>query len=120
MTTYRIDTLSLENARKLFESGKINNIETGSVAHTLMEGNGRTTRIWLDMMLKKSLGSVIDWSKVSKDSYPQGIERSPINDLELKVLLKGALTDRVNDRDVISKGIQQSYYYKGYERQDNL
>ena len=81
-----------------------------------MEGNGRATRIWLDMMLKKQLGKVVDWRTIDKDLYLQAMERSPINDLELRVLLQPALTDRVNDREVIFKGIEQSYYYEGYRK----
>ncbi len=86
-----------------------------NIAHPFMEGNGRATRIWLDMMLKKSLRRVVDWQRVDKVLYLQAMERSPINDLELRTLLSGALTDRVDDREVIFKGIAQSYYYEGYE-----
>lgn len=86
-----------------------------NIAHPFMEGNGRATRIWLDMILKKRLGRVVDWRKVDKDLYLQAMERSPINDLELRTLLHPALTDRIDDRDVIFKGIEQSYYYEGYE-----
>ena len=87
-----------------------------NIAHPFMEGNGRATRIWLDMMLKKNLGKVVDWQTVNKDLYLQAMERSPINDLELRVLLQSALTDKVNDREVIFKGIEQSYYYEGYSK----
>ena len=86
-----------------------------NVAHPFMEGNGRSTRIWLDMILKKRLSVVIDWQNVDKVLYLQAMERSPINDLELRTLLRQTLTDRVNDREVIFKGINQSYYYEGYE-----
>lgn len=86
-----------------------------NVAHPFMEGNGRATRIWLDIMLKKNIGRVVDWQRVDKVQYLQAMERSPINDLELRALLQPALTDRVNDREVIFKGIEQSYYYEGYE-----
>lgn len=86
-----------------------------NIAHPFMEGNGRATRIWLDMMLKKNLGRVVDWQRVDKVQYLQAMERSPINDLELRTLLQQALTDRVNDREIIFKGIAQSYYYEGYE-----
>ena len=86
-----------------------------NIAHPFMEGNGRATRIWLDMMLKKRLMRVVDWRKVDKDLYLQAMERSPINDLELRALLGQALTDRTDDREVIFKGIEQSYYYEGYE-----
>lgn len=79
-----------------------------------MEGNGRATRIWLDMMLRKNLGKVIDWSRIDKNLYLQAMERSPVNDLELRFLLSGALTDRTDDREIIFKGIEQSYYYEGY------
>ena len=86
-----------------------------NIAHPFMEGNGRATRIWLDMMLKKRLGKVVDWQRIDKDSYLSAMERSPINDLELRALLSSALTDRITDREVIFKGIEQSYYYEGYE-----
>ena len=86
-----------------------------NIAHPFMEGNGRTMRIWLDMILKKRLGMVIDWQNVDKVLYLQAMERSPINDLELCTLLQQGLTDRVDDREVIFKGITQSYYYEGYE-----
>lgn len=86
-----------------------------NVAHPFMEGNGRSTRIWLDMMLKKRLAKVIDWQKVDKRMYLQALERSPINNLELRTLLYPALTDRVNDRETLFKGLTQSYYYEGYE-----
>lgn len=181
MNTYEIDKLSLEKAHDLFESGKIDTIEVGTVqglcdihryifgglyefagkvrtlniakgnfrfanclyldailpvienmpestfdeiiakyvemniAHPFMEGNGRATRIWLDMILKKRLNVVIDWRLVDKTSYLQAMERSPINDLELRTLLNNAVTDRIGDREVIFKGITQSYYYEGYE-----
>lgn len=86
-----------------------------NVAHSFMEGNGRTARIWFDMILKKNLKKVVDWQKVDKDLYLQAMERSPVNDLELRFLLQSALTDKVNDREIIFKGIEQSYYYEGYE-----
>ncbi len=85
-----------------------------NVAHPFREGNGRITRIWLDAILKKKLGQVIDWSKVDKEDYLLAMERSPIKDIEIKFLLKAALTDRVNDREVYMKGIDQSYHYEGY------
>lgn len=85
-----------------------------NVAHPFREGNGRSTRIWLDCILKKKLGQVIDWSKVDKEDYLLAMERSPIKDIEIKVLLKAALTDKVNDRDVYMKGIDASYHYEGY------
>lgn len=86
-----------------------------NVAHPFMEGNGRSARIWLDMILKKRLGKVVDWSKIPKEEYLQAMERSPVNDLEIRTLLQNNLTDRVEDREVIFKGIEQSYYYEGYE-----
>lgn len=182
MNTREIDAQSLQNAKRLYESGLIDSIETGTtkglkaihkalfeglypfagiirdkniskgafrfasalylqqslsaienmpestfeeiiakyvemnVAHPFLEGNGRSTRIWLDMILRRSLGQVVDWQRVEKDSYLQAMERSPINDLELRVLLKEALTSNVSDREIIFKGIEQSYYYEGYER----
>ena len=87
-----------------------------NVAHPFMEGNGRSTRIWLDMILKNRLGVVINWANIDKQAYLNAMERSPINDLELRALIQPNLTDRVNDRDVIFKGIEQSYYYEGYEK----
>jgi cell filamentation protein len=177
-----IDRMSLENAKKLFESGAVNNIEVGTtkglqaihkalfdglydfagiirtqniakggfrfanalylnealaaiekmpentfeqiiakyvemnVAHPFMEGNGRSTRIWLDLILKKNLGRVVQWANIDKILYLQAMERSPINDLELRYLIQPNLTDKINDRDVIFKGIEQSYYYEGYEK----
>lgn len=85
-----------------------------NVAHPFREGNGRSTRMWLDMILKKELQQVVDWRKVDKDDYLLAMERSPIKDIEIKVLLKAALTDQVTDRDVYMKGIDASYYYEGY------
>ena len=85
-----------------------------NVAHPFREGNGRSTRIWLDRILVKELNKVIDWSKVNKDDYLLAMERSPIKDIEIKVLLKNALTDKINDRTVYMKGIDASYYYEGY------
>lgn len=85
-----------------------------NVAHPFREGNGRSTRIWLDLILKKEIGQVIDWSKVDKDNYLLAMERSPIRDVEIKHLLKQALTEKINDREVYMKGIDYSYYYEGY------
>ena len=85
-----------------------------NVAHPFREGNGRSTRIWLDLMLKKEIGYVVDWSKVNKEDYLLAMERSPIKDIEIKFLLKNALTDNVNDRGIYMKGIDYSYYYEGY------
>lgn len=85
-----------------------------NVAHPFREGNGRSTRIWLDLMLKKEIGYVVDWSKVDKEDYLLAMERSPIKDIEIKFLLKNAFTDNVNDREIYMKGIDHSYYYEGY------
>ena len=85
-----------------------------NIAHPFREGNGRSTRIWLDLMLKKELGVVIDWSLVDKDDYLMAMERSSIKDVEIKHILKQALTDKVEDREVYMKGIDHSYYYEGY------
>ena len=85
-----------------------------NIAHPFMEGNGRATRIWLDMVLKKNLRLVVDWQNIDKDKYLQAMERSPVNDLELRALIQPNLTDRTEDREVIFKGIEQSYYYEGY------
>ncbi len=86
-----------------------------NVAHPFREGNGRSTRLWLDAILKKELGQVIDWSQVDKEDYLPAMERSPVRDLEIKMLLKSALTDKINDRDVYMKGIDASYHYEGYD-----
>ena len=86
-----------------------------NVAHPFREGNGRSTRIWLDLILKKELQLVIDWSKVNKEDYLSAMERSLIKDLEIKFLLKNALTEHINDREVYMKGIDASYMYEGYE-----
>lgn len=83
-----------------------------NVAHPFMEGKGRSTRIWLDQILKKNLGVVVDWKKVDKTAYLQAMERSPVNDLELRFLLQPALTSDVNNREMIFKGIEQSYFYE--------
>ncbi len=83
-----------------------------NIAHPFMEGNGRSTRIWLDLILKKSLKQCVDWQKIDKNDYFNAMERSPVNDLELRELLRGALTDKISDREVFMKGIKQSYYYE--------
>ena len=85
-----------------------------NIAHPFREGNGRSTRIWLDMILKKEINKVIDWSKIDKEDYLLAMERSPIKDTEIKILLENALTDRINDREVYMKGIDVSYRYEGY------
>ncbi len=85
-----------------------------NIAHPFREGNGRSTRIWLDLMLKAELHKVVDWSKVDKEDYLLAMERSPIKDIEIKYLLKNALTDDINSRDLYMKGIDHSYYYEGY------
>jgi len=85
-----------------------------NIAHPFREGNGRSTRIWLDHILKNEIGKVVNWSKVDKEDYLLAMERSPIKDVEIKVLLKGALTDEINSREVYMKGIDHSYYYEGY------
>ena len=86
-----------------------------NVAHPFREGNGRSTRIWLDAILKKELGQVIDWSKVNKEDYLLAMERSPVKDIEIKFLLKNALIDKINDRNIYMKGIDASYHYEGYD-----
>jgi len=85
-----------------------------NVAHPFREGNGRSTRIWLDLILKKELKLVVDWSKVDKEDYLLAMERSPIKDVEIKILLKDALTDQIDNREVYMKGIDASYFYEGY------
>lgn len=85
-----------------------------NIAHPFCEGNGRSTRIWLDHILKNEIGKVVDWSKVDKEDYLLAMERSPIKDVEIKVLLKGALTEEIYSRDIYMKGIDYSYYYEGY------
>ena len=87
-----------------------------NIAHPFMEGNGRAMRIWLDMVLKKNLRLVVDWQNIDKDKYLQAMERSPVNDLELRVLIQPNLTNKTDDREVIFKGIEQSYYYEGYRK----
>ena len=85
-----------------------------NVAHPFREGNGRSMRIWLDAILKKEFKAVVDWSKIDKEDYLLAMERSPIKDVEIKALIKNALTDKINDREVYMKGIDASYYYEGY------
>ena len=89
-----------------------------NIAHPFREGNGRATRIWLDLILKKELKKVVDWNKVDKNDYLSAMERSPVKDIEIKHLLKGALTSKINEREVFMKGINVSYYYEGYDEYD--
>ena len=130
------EKISKKKALQLFESGTLDSLEAAlgniekmpqstyeeiiekyvemNMAHPFREGNGRSTRIWLDHILKKEIGKVVDWSKVDKEDYFLAMERSPIKDVEIKVLLKEALTDDVDSREVYMKGIDHSYYYEGY------
>lgn len=85
-----------------------------NIAHPFREGNGRSMRIWLDLMLKNGVGKVVDWSKIDKEDYFLAMERSPIKDIELKVILKEALTEDIENREIFMKGIDHSYYYEGY------
>ena len=90
-----------------------------NIAHPFMEGNGRTMRIWLDMILKKRLKKLVNWQFIDKTLYLQAMERSPINDLEIRTLISNNLTDDINNREIIFKGIDQSYFYEGYEKSDD-
>lgn len=108
---------ALENIDKMPQSSFDEIIEKYvemNVAHPFREGNGRSTRIWLDHILKNEIGRVVDWSKVDKEDYLLAMERSPIRDIEIKHLLKNALTDEINSRELYMKGIDHSYYYEGY------
>lgn len=108
---------ALENIDKMPQSDFDEIIEKYvemNIAHPFREGNGRSARIWLDHMLKQEIGKVIDWSKVDKEDYLLAMERSPVKDIEIKYLLKNALTDGVDSREVYMKGIDHSYYYEGY------
>lgn len=108
---------ALENIEKMPQSTYDEIIEKYvemNIAHPFREGNGRSARIWLDHMLKQKIGKVIDWSKVDKEDYLLAMERSPVKDIEIKYLLKNALTDEVDSREVYMKGIDHSYYYEGY------
>lgn len=110
-------TESLKNIDKMKQSTFEEIIEKYvemNIAHPFREGNGRSTRIWLDMILKKELGKCIDWSKVDKEDYLLAMERSLIRDIEIKVILEKALTSDINNREIFMKGIDQSYYYEGY------
>ena len=91
-----------------------------NIAHPFIEGNGRTMRIWLDMLLKSRLKKVVNWQFIDKTLYLQAMERSPINDLEIRTLLTNNLTDDINNREIIFKGIEQSYYFEGYEKEDDI
>lgn len=109
--------ISLENIDKMPQSSYDEIIEKYvemNIAHPFREGNGRSMRIWLDLMLKKELHQVIDWSEVDKEDYLLAMERSPIRDIEIKHVLKQALTDEINSREIYMKGIDTSYYYEGY------
>ena len=108
---------ALENIDKMPQSSFDEIVEKYvemNIAHPFRDGNGRSTRIWLDHILKSKIGKVVDWSKVDKEDYLLAMERSPIKDVEIKVLLKAALTDEINSREVYMKGIDHSYYYEGY------
>jgi cell filamentation protein len=110
-------TAALDNILKMPQSDFDEIIEKYiemNVAHPFREGNGRGARIWLDSILKKELRLVVDWNKVDKEDYLSAMERSPVKDVEIKVLLKAALTDKINDREVFMKGIDASYHYEGY------
>lgn len=111
--------LYLENALEKIDMMQENTFEEiiakyveMNIAHPFMEGNGRSMRIWLDMILKKNLKVVVDWKNIDKSSYLQAMERSPVNDLELRALIEPNLTDRIDDREIIFKGIEQSYFYE--------
>lgn len=108
---------ALENIDKMPQSNFDEIVEKYvemNIAHPFREGNGRSTRIWLDHILKNEIGKVVDWSKVDKEDYLLAMERSPIKYVEIRVLLKGALTDEINSREVYMKSIDQSYYYEGF------
>lgn len=108
---------SLQNIDKMPQSNFDEIIEKYvemNIAHPFREGNGRSTRIWLDHILKNEIGRVVDWSRVDKEDYLLAMERSPIKDIEIKYILKNALTDEINSREVYMKGIDHSYYYEGY------
>ena len=109
--------ISLENIEKMpqndFDSIVEKYVEM-NIAHPFREGNGRSMRIWLDMMFRKELSMAVDWSRIDKEDYLLAMERSPIRDIEIKHLLKNALTADINDRELFMKGIDQSYYYEGY------
>lgn len=118
-------SVSLENIEKMpqktFDEIVEKYVEM-NVAHPFREGNGRATRIWLDIIFQKELGLAVDWSRIEREDYLLAMERSPIRDIEIKHILKNALTDKINDRDIYMKGIDHSYYYEGYNifRADKL
>ena len=89
-----------------------------NIAHPFREGNGRATRIWLDLIFKKEIKKVVDWNKIDKEDYLSAMERSPVKDIEIKHLLKNALTDKIDEREIFMKGINVSYYYEGYDEYD--
>lgn len=108
---------ALENIDKMPQSNFDEIVEKYvemNIAHPFREGNGRSTRIWLDLIFKKEIGMVVDWSKVNKEDYLLAMERSPIRDIEIKHVLKSALTDGIDNREIFMKGIDHSYYYEGY------
>ena len=108
---------ALENIEKMSQKTFDQAIEKYvemNIAHPFREGNGRATRIWLDLILKKELGLVIDWSNVDKEDYLLAMERSPIRDIEIKYILRNALTDQIHDREMFMKGTDHSYNYEGY------
>ena len=112
-------TEALQNIEKMPQSSFDEIVEKYvemNIAHPFREGNGRSTRIWLDLIFKKELKQVVDWSKIDKEEYLMAMERSPIKDTEIKVLLKSALTEEINNRVVYMKGIDHSYYYEGYQQ----
>lgn len=109
---------SLKNIDKMKQSSFDEIIEKYvemNIAHPFREGNGRSTRIWLDLILKKELGYVVNWSLVDKEDYLLAMERSPVRDIEIKHVIKNALTDKINDREIFMKGIDNSYFYEGYK-----
>lgn len=120
------ERISKKKAIQLFENGMLDKMPQATfneivekyvemnIAHPFREGNGRSTRIWLDIILKREIGQVVDWSRVDKEDYLLAMERSPIRDIEIKHILKNALTDEVDSREVYMKGIDHSYYYEGY------
>ena len=90
-----------------------------NIAHPFIDGNGRSMRIWMDMMFKKNLAKIVNWQNVDKTLYLQAMERSPVNNLELRTVISDNLTDKINDRTIIFKGIEKSYYYEGYRKEDD-